>query len=63
MPEHVEAIKTHGPCPVHRRTFAPTRLWFPLEEAKGKGKEGPKQKKVNSRWLPGGDGKKGKAKK
>jgi ribonuclease HII len=22
-PEHLEALATHGPCPAHRRTFAP----------------------------------------
>ena len=24
-PEHFEALRTHGPCPIHRRTFAPVR--------------------------------------
>jgi ribonuclease HII len=24
--EHVTALKRHGPCPIHRQTFAPTRL-------------------------------------
>ncbi len=24
-PEHLAAIETHGPCPIHRRTFAPVR--------------------------------------
>lgn len=24
-PDHVEALKRHGPCPLHRRTFAPVR--------------------------------------
>jgi hypothetical protein len=31
VPEHVEAIRRHGPCPQHRRTFAPTKHWYPLE--------------------------------
>jgi ribonuclease HII len=25
-PAHVEALKQHGPCPIHRLTFAPVRL-------------------------------------
>lgn len=24
-PEHLEALRTHGPCPIHRRSFAPCR--------------------------------------
>ena len=24
-PEHLAAIEKHGPCPIHRRTFAPVR--------------------------------------
>jgi ribonuclease HII len=24
-PEHFEALRTHGPCPIHRRSFAPVR--------------------------------------
>lgn len=24
-PEHFEALKKHGPCPIHRRSFAPIR--------------------------------------
>ena len=24
-PQHLEAIRTHGPCPIHRRSFAPIR--------------------------------------
>lgn len=27
VPEHVEAIRQHGPCPQHRRTFAPIKTW------------------------------------
>ena len=27
---HMEAIRTHGPCPIHRRSFDPLRSW--LEE-------------------------------
>lgn len=33
VPEHVEAVRKHGPCPVHRRTFAPIKTWYPLETA------------------------------
>jgi ribonuclease HII len=25
-PEHLEAIKRHGPCPIHRYSFAPVRV-------------------------------------
>ena len=28
-PQHLEAIRQHGPCPIHRRTFAPFR---PVEQ-------------------------------
>jgi ribonuclease HII len=24
-PEHLMALRTHGPCPAHRRSFAPVR--------------------------------------
>lgn len=24
-PEHLEALRRHGPCPIHRRSFAPVR--------------------------------------
>ncbi len=40
VPEHVEAIKQHGPCPEHRRTFAPIKHWFPREEAASAGAAG-----------------------
>lgn len=34
--QHLEALRVHGPCPIHRRTFAPVRLWsqrdLPLEQ-------------------------------
>ena len=38
---HVEAIRRHGPCPEHRRTFAPVKTWYPLEvdEAKEEAKK------------------------
>jgi ribonuclease HII len=26
-PEHLAALERHGPCPVHRRTFAPVAQW------------------------------------
>ena len=38
MPAHIEAIRLHGPCPQHRRTFAPIKQWFPLEVVEDKGK-------------------------
>ncbi len=25
VPAHLEALETHGPCPIHRRTFAPVK--------------------------------------
>ena len=31
VPEHMAAIRAHGPCPIHRRTFAPLKGWFPVE--------------------------------
>uniref|UniRef100_A0A7S4FFY5 Ribonuclease n=1 Tax=Eutreptiella gymnastica TaxID=73025 RepID=A0A7S4FFY5_9EUGL len=27
--EHMDAIKKHGPCPIHRMTFKPLKEWFP----------------------------------
>jgi ribonuclease HII len=36
-PEHLAALRTHGPCPQHRRSFAPVRAseqpWFNLPAA------------------------------
>lgn len=29
-PEHLEALQTHGPCPIHRRSFAPVKTWGTL---------------------------------
>lgn len=29
---HVEAIRKHGPCVAHRRTFAPVKNWYPMEK-------------------------------
>jgi ribonuclease HII len=30
-PEHLEALRVHGPCPIHRWSFAPvTELELPL---------------------------------
>ncbi len=26
-PEHLEALRIHGPCPIHRRSFAPVKVW------------------------------------
>jgi ribonuclease HII len=32
-PEHLEALRLHGPCPLHRRSFSPvTQLTFELDE-------------------------------
>lgn len=32
-PEHLEALRVHGPCPLHRRSFSPvTQLTFAFEE-------------------------------
>ncbi|KAL4435166.1 hypothetical protein ABPG77_001848 [Micractinium sp. CCAP 211/92] len=48
VPEHVEAIRRHGPCPVHRRTFAPIKTWFPQEqqdEGETKAKKGARTSK------------------
>jgi ribonuclease HII len=28
-PVHLQALAEHGPCPIHRRTFAPLRAWQP----------------------------------
>jgi ribonuclease HII len=31
--KHTAAIKQHGPCPAHRRTFNPVKTWFfPVDE-------------------------------
>jgi len=27
-PEHLAALERHGPCPIHRRSFAPVRAWL-----------------------------------
>ncbi|HSM11363.1 MAG TPA: ribonuclease HII, partial [Lysobacter sp.] len=27
-PEHLAALDRHGPCPIHRRSFAPVRAWL-----------------------------------
>ena len=27
-PRHIELLKLHGPCPIHRRSFAPVRALF-----------------------------------
>jgi ribonuclease HII len=33
--EHLEALRNHGPCPAHRRTFAPVaQTQLPLEAAR-----------------------------
>ncbi|PRW34053.1 Ribonuclease HII [Chlorella sorokiniana] len=55
VPEHVEAIRQHGPCPQHRRTFAPIKTWYPLEKKAEEGQEaagaaaGSKGKKAGGR--------------
>lgn len=28
--QHIEALKVHGPCPIHRRTFAPVKEVIPV---------------------------------
>lgn len=55
VPEHYDAIKKHGPCPAHRRTFAPVRVWFPLE-----GQETLSKKRPSARMTKGRSSKKGK---
>lgn len=30
VPKHLLALRQHGPCPEHRRTFAPVKSWYPL---------------------------------
>jgi ribonuclease HII len=42
---HVEAIREHGPCVAHRRTFAPVKNWYPLEKKEGKESGGGRKKK------------------
>lgn len=32
-PEHLEALRRHGPCAAHRRSFAPVRTWLGLQNA------------------------------
>jgi ribonuclease HII len=27
-PAHMEAIRKHGPCPIHRCTYAPLKHWI-----------------------------------
>lgn len=41
-PLHLERLETHGPCPIHRRSFLPVRnqLELPLEEPRA-GEPGP----------------------
>jgi len=38
-PEHLEALRRHGPCPEHRRTFEPVKSYFlplfPFEPSQG----------------------------
>ena len=59
MPEHVEAIRQHGPCPQHRRTFAPTKHWYPMEKREESGEEelaakGQQQEKNKLKGRRGG---------
>jgi ribonuclease HII len=52
VPEHVEAIRKHGPCAVHRRTFAPIKTWFPVEQPDAQVAEGddkPRQKRKSGK--------------
>jgi ribonuclease HII len=32
-PVHLDALKAHGPCPEHRRSYAPVRALLPIEAA------------------------------
>ena len=42
VPKHVEAIRKHGPCPAHRRSFNPVKSWYPAETEDGnEGDTGP----------------------
>lgn len=34
VPAHIEAIRKHGPCIAHRRSFAPVKHWWPVKKAK-----------------------------
>jgi ribonuclease HII len=34
-PEHLEALRVHGPCIHHRKHFAPVAAQFALEDADG----------------------------
>jgi len=42
---HVDAIRKHGPCVAHRRTFAPVKNWYPLEKKEEKESGGGRKKK------------------
>lgn len=35
-PEHLVALERHGPCPEHRRSFAPVAEWRPVQEYMGR---------------------------
>jgi ribonuclease HII len=35
-PEHLKALKEHGPLPIHRKTFGPVRELLPSHSAQGK---------------------------
>ena len=28
VPQHLEALRLHGPCPIHRKGFEPIKSWF-----------------------------------
>lgn len=45
--EHLDKIKQWGPSPIHRRTFAPLREWFP--DRSGEIKDGPTEKSGQTR--------------
>lgn len=61
MPEHVEAIRRHGPCPQHRRTFAPIKTWYPLEKEEVDGEAGEAAGGTSKRKGAAGGGRKKKA--
>jgi ribonuclease HII len=48
-PAHKAAIAKHGPCDVHRRTFAPLKVWFPLPQSEPEAERKVKTKSTASR--------------
>ena len=57
---HVMAIYEHGPCPIHRMTFAPLKTMYPRDEGaaadkKGKSKDKGQTKAKKKKALSGGE--------